>query len=215
VSVDDDRYWIDGRYRQVLLSPRELNSASLPTRSFINEHLTFTHGMGLTLAPVNQVTGEGLPVLLVKDLPPVTTGALRVTRPQIYFGELTESYAIVGTRQREFDYPSGDANIFTEYDGSGGVRVSSLGRRMLLAWHFGSLKILLSGDITNDSRILYHRNIASARGRRSRSCASTATPTSSSPTRGTSSGSWTRTRPARTTRTRSACATAPATCATA
>jgi uncharacterized membrane protein (UPF0182 family) len=160
VSVDDDRYWIDGRYRQVLLSPRELNSASLPTRSFINEHLTFTHGMGLTLAPVNQVTGEGLPVLLVKDLPPVTTGALRVTRPQIYYGELTDSYAIVGTRQREFDYPSGDANIFTEYDGSGGVPVSSLGRRMLLAWHFGSLKILLSGDITNDSRILYHRNIA-------------------------------------------------------
>jgi uncharacterized protein len=159
VSVDDDRYWIDGRYRQVLLSPRELNSASLPTRSFINEHLTFTHGMGLTLAPVNQVTGEGLPVLLVKDLPPVTTGTLRVTRPQIYFGELTDSYAIVGTRQREFDYPAGEANIFAEYKGTGGVPVSSLARRMLLAWHFGSLKILLSGDITNDSRILYHRNI--------------------------------------------------------
>ena len=160
VSVDDDRYRIDGRYRQVLLSPRELNSTSLPTRSFINEHLTFTHGMGLTLAPVNQVTGEGLPVLLVKDLPPVTTGTLRVTRPQIYFGELTDSYAIVGTKQREFDYPSGEANIFTEYAGSGGVKVSSLARRMLLAWHFGSSKLLLSGDITNDSRILYHRNIA-------------------------------------------------------
>ena len=159
VSVDDDRYWIDGRYRQVLLSPRELNSASLPTRSFINEHLTFTHGMGLTLAPVNQVTGEGLPVLLVKDLPPVTTGTLRVTRPQIYFGELTDSYAIVGTRQREFDYPSGEANIFADYKGTGGVPVSSLARRMLLAWHFGSLKILLSGDITDGSRILYHRNI--------------------------------------------------------
>ena len=160
VSVDDDRYWIDGRYRQVLLSPRELNSASLPTRSFINEHLTFTHGMGLTLAPVNQVTSEGLPVLLVKDLPPVTTGTLRVTRPQIYFGELTASYAIVGTRQREFDYPSGDANIFAEYKGTGGVPISSLGRRMLLAWHFASLKILLSGDITGNSRVLYHRDIA-------------------------------------------------------
>lgn len=160
VSVDDDRYWIDGRYRQVLLSPRELNSASLPTRSFINEHLTFTHGMGLTLAPVNQVTGEGLPVLLVKDLPPVTTGDLRVTRPQIYFGELTNSYSIVGTRQREFDYPQGEANIFTEYKGTGGVPISSLPRRVLLAWHFRSLKILLSGDITNQSRILFHRNIA-------------------------------------------------------
>ncbi|MGI9078468.1 MAG: UPF0182 family membrane protein, partial [Gemmatimonadaceae bacterium] len=159
ISVDDDRYWIDGRYRQVLLSPRELNSASLPTRSFINEHLTFTHGMGLTLAPVNQVTGEGLPVLLVKDLPPVTTGTLRTTRPQIYFGELTNSYAIVGTRQREFDYPSGESNIFASYKGTGGVSISSLARRTVLAWRFGSLKILLSGDITNDSRILYHRNI--------------------------------------------------------
>jgi uncharacterized membrane protein (UPF0182 family) len=159
VSVDDDRYWIDGRYRQVLLSPRELSSTSLPTRSFINEHLTFTHGMGLTLAPVNQVTGEGLPVLLVKDLPPVTTGTLRVTRPQIYFGELTDGYAIVGTRQREFDYPSGEANIFADYKGTGGVPISSLPRRMLLAWHFRSLNILLSGDITSASRILYHRNI--------------------------------------------------------
>ncbi|MDQ3519135.1 MAG: UPF0182 family protein, partial [Gemmatimonadota bacterium] len=159
VSVDDDRYWIDGRYRQVLLSPRELNSASLPTRSFINEHLTFTHGMGLTLAPVNQVTGEGLPVLLVQDLPPVTTGDLRVTRPQIYFGELTNSYSIVGTRQREFDYPQGESNIFTEYKGTGGVPIASLPRRMLLAWHFRSLKILLSGDITSQSRILFHRNI--------------------------------------------------------
>ncbi|MFN2400235.1 MAG: UPF0182 family protein [Gemmatimonadaceae bacterium] len=159
VSVDDDRYWIDGRYRQVLLSPRELNSASLPTRSFINEHLTFTHGMGLTLAPVNQVTEEGLPVLFVKDLPPLATGSLRITRPQIYYGELTNSHAIVGTRQREFDYPSGDANIFTAYKGNGGVSISSLARRLVLAWRFQSLKILLSADITKDSRILYHRNI--------------------------------------------------------
>ena len=109
VSVDDDRYWIDGRYRQVLLAPRELNSASLPTRTFINEHLTFTHGMGLTLSPVNQVTAEGLPVLFVKDLPPSTTGSLRVTRPQIYYGELTNQFVFVNTKQREFDYPAGDA----------------------------------------------------------------------------------------------------------
>ncbi len=159
VSVDDDRYWIDGRYRQMLLSPRELNSSSLPTRSFINEHLTFTHGMGLTMAPVNQVTNEGLPVLLVKDLPPSSTGSLRITRPQIYYGEMTDSYAIVGTRRREFDYPLGDENIFTDYQGAGGVPISSLPRRAALAWRFHSLNILLSGDITNDSRILYHRNI--------------------------------------------------------
>ena len=112
VNVDDDRYWIDGRYRQVLLAPRELNAASLPTRTFINEHLTFTHGMGLTLSPVNQVTTEGLPVLFVKDLPPSTTGNLRVTRPQIYYGELTDPFVFVNTKQREFDYPAGDENIY-------------------------------------------------------------------------------------------------------
>ena len=159
-TIDDDRYVIDGRLRQVHLAARELNSASLPTRSFINEHLTFTHGMGVALAPVNQVTQEGLPVLFIKDLPPVSTVSLRLTRPQIYYGELTNSYAVVGTRQREFDHPSGDANIFANYTGKGGVRLNSIWRRGLLAWHFGSLKLLLSQDIRSDSsRILYHRNI--------------------------------------------------------
>ena len=158
VSVDDDRYMIDGRYRQVLLSPRELNTGSLPTRSFINDHLTYTHGMGLTLAPVNQVTTEGLPVLFVKDLPPSTTGSLKVSRPQIYFGELTNEYAIVGTRLPEFDYPSGEANITAAYEGRGGVPLT-FWRRATLAWHFGSLKMLLSGDISASSRILYRRNV--------------------------------------------------------
>jgi uncharacterized protein len=159
VSVDDDRYTIDGRYRQVLLSPRELNPASLPTRTFINEHLTFTHGMGLTLGPVNEVTPEGLPVLFVKDLPPVTTVSLNVTRPQIYYGELTDDYVFVGTRQREFDHPSGEANVYAAYGGKGGVRVGNLLRRAVLAAQFGSDKILFSQDITDQSRILYYRNI--------------------------------------------------------
>jgi uncharacterized protein len=159
VSVDDDRYWIDGQYRQVLLSPRELNSASLPTRTFINERLTFTHGMGLTLGPVNQVTDEGLPVLFIKDLPPVSDVTLRVTRPAIYYGELTDSWVFARTRQREFDYPSGDENIFTTYDGTGGVRVGSWPRRLLLAAYFRSLKVLLSSDITADSRAMFIRNI--------------------------------------------------------
>ncbi len=159
ISVDDDRYWIDGKYRQVLLSPRELNTASLPTRTFINEHLTFTHGMGLTMSPVNEVTPEGLPVLFVQDLPPRTTGSLKVTRPQMYFGELTTSHVFVNTNQKEFDFPSGEANVFRAYTGSGGVTVGGLMRRSLLALRFGSSKILLSGDITAESRILYHRNI--------------------------------------------------------
>ncbi len=159
VSVDDDRYWIDGRYRQVLLSPRELNPASLPTRTFINEHLTFTHGMGLTLGPVNQVTGEGLPVLFIKDLPPVSTVSLAITRPQIYYGELTDQFVFVGTRQREFDHPAGEANVYTTYRGTGGVRVGGLFRRLALALRFGSTKVLLSQDITRGSRALYNRNI--------------------------------------------------------
>ena len=159
VSVDDDRYLIDGVYRQVLLSPRELNPASLPTRTFINEHLTFTHGMGLTLSPVNQVTVEGLPVLFVKDLPPVSTVSLRVTRPQIYYGEIASEYVFVGTRQREFDHPSGEANVYAAYTGTGGIPVDNLWRRLLLSIRFGSSKVLLSQDITDDSRVLYHRNI--------------------------------------------------------
>ena len=159
VSVDDDRYWIDGKYRQVLLSPRELNAASLPTRTFINEHLTFTHGMGLTLGPVNQVTSEGLPVLFIKDLPPVSTVSLRVTRPQIYYGELANEYVFVHTQQREFDHPAGETNVYAAYGGTGGVRVGNLVRRLLLAARFGSSKILLSQDITNDSRVLYYRHI--------------------------------------------------------
>ena len=159
VSVDDDRYWIDGKYRQVLLSPRELNPASLPTRTFINEHLTFTHGMGLTLGPVNQVTPEGLPVLFIKDLPPVSSVSLTVTRPQIYYGELDDDYVFVGTRQREFDYPSGESDIYAAYHGTGGVRVGNLWRRLLLAVRFGSSNVFFSQDITDSSRALYNREI--------------------------------------------------------
>jgi uncharacterized membrane protein (UPF0182 family) len=158
-SVDDDRYWIDGEYRQVLLSARELNVASLPTRNFINEHLTYTHGMGLTLSPVNQVSPEGLPVLFVKDLPPRSTGSLGVKRPGLYYGELSNEYVFVNTQQREFDYPLGDSSAFATYQGTGGVRVSSLFRKLVMSLRFGSLDILLTGLITRDSRVLYHRNI--------------------------------------------------------
>lgn len=160
ISLDDDRYMINGRYRQVLLSPRELNTASLPTRSFINQHLTFTHGMGLTLGPVNEVTSEGLPVLFIKDLPPASSVSLKVTRPQLYYGELTSDHVFVNTRQAEFDYPAGDANIQTRYSGTGGVRVGSFFKRAMFAMRFGTLNILLSGDIGSDSRVLYNREIA-------------------------------------------------------
>ena len=159
VSVDDDRYQIDGKYRQVLLSPRELNPASLPTRTFINEHLTFTHGMGLTMSPVNQVTSEGLPVLFMKDLPPVSTVSLKITRPQIYYGELAADFVFVKTRQKEFDHPAGENNVFTTYEGKGGVPVGGLGRRIILALSFGSSQVLLSQDIQSTSRVLYYRHV--------------------------------------------------------
>ncbi len=159
VSVDDDRYMIDGKYRQVHLSARELNTQSLPTRTFINERLTFTHGMGVTMAPVNQVTSEGLPVLFIKDLPPVSTVSIKLTRPQIYYGELTTGHVFVGTGQREFDFPAGETNVYTNYSGKGGVPIGSFLRRVLYAWQLGSLKILLSDDIKGKARILYRRNI--------------------------------------------------------
>jgi uncharacterized membrane protein (UPF0182 family) len=159
VSVDDDRYTIDGKYRQVHLAARELNSESLPTRTFINSRLTFTHGMGVTMAPVNQVTSEGLPVLFIKDVPPVSTVSVKLTRPQIYYGELTNDYVFVGTGQPEFDYPAGEKNIYTKYTGRGGVPIGSFLRKVLYAFQFGSLKILLSDDIRGSARVLYRRNI--------------------------------------------------------
>jgi uncharacterized membrane protein (UPF0182 family) len=159
-SVNDDRYMIDGRYRQIHLSARELNTASLPTRNFINDRLTFTHGMGVTMAPVNQVTSEGLPVLFIKDVPPVSTISIKVTRPQIYYGEMTNSYVFVGTGQKEFDYPAGETNTYTNYTGLGGIAVGSTLRRALYAWQFDAPDIVLSSYITPGARILYHRNIA-------------------------------------------------------
>ena len=160
VSIDNDRYDFDGDYRQVLLSPRELNTANLPQRTFINERLTFTHGFGLTLSPVNEVTAEGLPVLFLKDLPPSSSiESLAVSRPEIYYGELASDWVVVNTNAQEFNYPSGDENVFSNYEGAGGVKIESIFRKALFALRFGSMKILLSNDITSDSKIMYYRDI--------------------------------------------------------
>jgi len=120
VSVDNDRYVIDGRPQQVMLSARELNSNSLPNRTWINERLTYTHGYGLTLGPVNRVTSEGLPELLVRNLPTETIPALPVQQPGLYFGELSNDYVIVRSATQEFDFPRGNGDAFTSYAGSGG-----------------------------------------------------------------------------------------------
>ncbi|MFH0792197.1 MAG: UPF0182 family protein [bacterium] len=160
-EVDNDRYIIDGEIRQIMLSPRELASASLPNRNWINERLTFTHGYGVAAGPVNQVTPEGLPVLFVKDLPPKSdVKELEITRPEIYFGELTNDYVITKTKSREFDYPKGEENVYTTYEGTGGVEINSFIKRVFYAVKFQSLKLLLSNDITSESRILYYRTVA-------------------------------------------------------
>lgn len=160
VSVDNDRYEINGQYRQVLLSARELNVKSLPTDNFINRHLTFTHGYGITLSPVNEVTPEGLPLLFIKDIPPFTdVKELQIARPAIYYGELSHEPVFVRTSSQEFDYPSGDENVSAEYEGTGGVPIRNIGRKALFALRFGSLKMLLSSDIKPESRVMYYRNI--------------------------------------------------------
>jgi len=158
-SVDNDRYRIDDSLRQIMLSPRELDTNALPNRTWVNDRLTFTHGYGLTLGPVNQVTQEGLPVLYVGNLPLETIPDLQIEEPSLYFGELSNDYVIVKTATREFHYPRGDDNVFSEYEGSGGVPIGSLWRKLVFAVRFGAYQIVLSNDIDDDSRILYLRNI--------------------------------------------------------
>jgi uncharacterized membrane protein (UPF0182 family) len=160
VSVHNDRYIVDGEYRQIMLSARELNSESLPNRNWINERLTFTHGYGVTLGPVNQVTPEGLPVLFIKDLPPQSSVDLEVEQPAIYYGQRSSDHVFVATKAREFHYPKGEDNVYTTYDGSGGVPLSNMIRRALFSVRFKSVKVLLSDDITNDSRVLFHRRLS-------------------------------------------------------
>jgi uncharacterized membrane protein (UPF0182 family) len=160
VDVDNDRYMIDGTYRQIMLSARELSHQHLPSRIWINEHLTYTHGYGLVFGPVNQVTPEGLPEFFVKDIPPVVTvESLKITRPEIYYGELANDYVFVKTTARELDYPAGDQNIYTSYQGRGGVPIDSFWRKLLFSAHHATLRIALSQDITRESHILYHRQI--------------------------------------------------------
>jgi uncharacterized membrane protein (UPF0182 family) len=159
-DVDVDRYRLDGEYRQVMLSARELSYPHLQGgRSWINERLTFTHGYGVVAGPVNRVSPEGLPEFFVKDIPPVSQGFPRITRPEIYFGELANDYVLVRTRSLELDYPAGDQNVYTTYQGRGGIPLTSFWRKLLFALRFGEMKILLSHDLTPESRILMHRSV--------------------------------------------------------
>jgi len=161
IAVDDDRYQVNGQIRHVLLSARELDPAALPTRTFVNEHLTFTHGMGLTLGASNEVTPEGLPVLWMKDLPPTSSIAQQARVPQIYFGELSRTWVLAPSRQREFDFPSaeGDAAEYSTYAGKAGVPLNAYWRRLAFALRFGSINILLSSDLTDSTRIIFNQQV--------------------------------------------------------
>jgi uncharacterized membrane protein (UPF0182 family) len=160
VDVDNDRYLVDGQLRQVMLSPRELSYRHLPERTWINERMVFTHGYGAVLGPVNRITPEGLPDFWIKDIPPASTGIIKVTRPEIYYGEIANDYVFVKTRAEELDYPAGDKNVPTRYAGQGGVLIPSFLRKVVFALRFGDLNIALPNDIIiGESRVLYHRKI--------------------------------------------------------
>lgn len=161
VDVDVDRYFIDGRLRQALISAREMNQDRLPdqAKTWVNQRLKYTHGYGAVMSPANEFTSEGLPVLWLKNLPPESEIGLEVKRPEIYFGERTREYVIVNTREPEFDYPVGDVNRETTYQGKDGVNVGSLTNRLAFAFRYSSYRILFSGAIKGDSRILFDRDI--------------------------------------------------------
>jgi uncharacterized membrane protein (UPF0182 family) len=162
-DIDIDRYQINGRMREVMLATRELNVDKLPesSRNWINEKLIYTHGYGITMNPVNGFTPEGLPTLLLSNMPVQSTvPTLSVSRPQIYFGELTNNDVYVKTKQQEFDYPQGQTNSLTSYEGAGGIPLGGFLRRVLLAYQRDDLgKLPFSDDVTPQSRLLMRRNV--------------------------------------------------------
>lgn len=160
-DVDIDRYVIDGKYRQVMLSARELEQDGLSedAKTWINQRLMYTHGYGVVVSPVNEVSEEGFPNFFIKDVPPRFTTDLTLKRPEIYFGEGTDYYVIVNTKQKEFDYPMGEKNVYSLYEGENGIKINSFFRRFLLSWTLKDYKLLLASDITNESQILINRNI--------------------------------------------------------
>jgi uncharacterized membrane protein (UPF0182 family) len=162
VDVDIDRYNYAGMYNQVMVSAREMEASNLPRQSqtFVNQRFKYTHGYGITLTTVSDFTPEGLPNLLIKDIPPQSGyKELTVEQPQIYYGELTNSHVIVNTTESEFDYPSGENNVYIKYPGKGGVEISNIWRKFLFGWMFDGTQLFVSNYPTPQSRIMYHRQI--------------------------------------------------------
>jgi len=160
-DVDVDRYMIDGEETQVMISPREIDFEALPpeSQSWVNRHLVYTHGFGVAMSPVGKTTGEGLPELYIRDIPPNSSVGIEVTQPRIYYGENTDTYTVVNTRTRELDYPSGGQNVYTNYEGSGGVPLDSTFRKVLYGAKFGDVQIFLSDSVTTNSKLQFNRDI--------------------------------------------------------
>ena len=160
-DVDIDRYIINGNYRQVMLSARELSYERVPqpAQTWVNERLKYTHGYGIVMSPVNLISRDGLPMLFIKNIPPISEIDLAVEEPAIYYGEQSDRYIFTGTTTTEFDYPQGSSNAFTKYEGLGGVPIPSIWHRLAYAYDLGSLKILISNYFTSNSRIHYYRQI--------------------------------------------------------
>ena len=162
-DVDVDRYVISGEKRQMMLATREIDEAKLPeqSRNWINEKLIYTHGYGLTMNTANGFDSEGMPKFVLSNMPIESTAPeMKVTRPEIYYGQKTNSNVYVKTKRMEFNYPQGEANNLTSYEGTGGIRIGGLVRRWLLAWALDDLtKLPFSDDVTSESRVLIHRNI--------------------------------------------------------
>ena len=163
IDVDVDRYTVSGQTRQMMIAPREINDTKLPpsSRNWINDRLIYTHGYGVTMNSANGFTPEGLPQFVLSNMPVQAAATeIKVTRPEIYYGELTNRYIYVNTNQKEFDYPQGDTNTYTTYQGTGGIKIGNRLRRMLLAWGLGDLsKLPFSNDVTSESRVMINRNI--------------------------------------------------------
>ncbi len=163
-DVDVDRYPVDGLLRQVLISGREIEYGELPERTWVNQHLKYTHGYGIVLSPAASLTPEGQPDLWIRNIPPErkagVAATLTVTEPRIYFGELTEPYVIVNTREPEFDYPQGDENKYTSYRAARGVPIGSFLPRLAFATVSGDYNVLFTRAIKPDSRLLLHRRIS-------------------------------------------------------
>ncbi len=160
-DVDIDRYTLNDTYQQVVLSAREISRQRLPdeAQTWVNTHLKYTHGYGLAMSPVNQVSSDGLPTFFVKDIPPASNVNLAIDRPEIYYGEETDDYIFTGMTTDEFDYPVGDTNASTRYDGAGGIKIPTFWHRLLYAYDLRSLQVLISNYFAPSAKIHYYRTI--------------------------------------------------------